>query len=351
LDLEFRISKGKNISLPIVDLQSSQVKAAEALHQAFHTVGFAYVLNHDVDYDIISRLMTTSREFFAQNLGEKNKISMAQSGLSWRGYFPPGGELTQNRPDLKEGLYFGAEHPMDHPGVINRWPMHGKNQWPEGSLEKPMRELVLSYLAELTNLGHRLMELVAFGLGLDRGYFLSRFTTDPTLLFRIFHYPKDPKAGQWGVAEHTDMGFLTILMQDDNGGLELKDRTGKWLSAQPKKGTFVINIGDMLEYWTRGIYRATPHRVKNLSGDQRLAMPFFFDPAWHSPLTPIEGSLLRPTDLAGVKPKIKERWDGLDLLKLSQEMTYGEYVWSKVKTVFPALAHDKKDNHDLQKKS
>ena len=122
---------------------------------------------------------------------------------------------------------------------------------------------------------------MALGLGLDGEWFHANLTADPLVLFRIFRYP--PEAGvvepNWGVAEHTDYGLLTILGQDDHGGLEVHAPTG-WIDAPPIPGTFVCNLGDMLERMTGGRYRSTPHRVRNRSGADRLSFPFFFDPGW-----------------------------------------------------------------------
>lgn len=257
-----------------------------------------------------------------------------------RFFFPVGGELTSGKPDQKEGMYFGRELDGAHEAVRKRLPLHGTNLWPAGKKYQAFKSTVLSYMDQLTHLGQKLMEGVALGLGLNRNYFRKRFTDDPTILFRMFNYPKhvwEADEDEWGVREHTDMGFLTILKQDDSGGLEVKTRSGQWLSAPPIKDTFVINIGDMLEVWTHGIYRATPHRVKNTGNIDRLSLPFFFDPNWNSTLEPIERSKLRAEDIAKVESGIQKRWDGLNLSTLSGKSSYGDFVWEKVKGVFPAL--------------
>ena len=117
----------------------------------------------------------------------------------------------------------------------------------------------------------------------------------------------------------------------------MRARDESWISAPPLPGTFVINIGDMLELWTHGIYQATLHRVKNSSGNDRLSFPFFYDPSWNSKLTPIDIKLLRREDLNKVPPATVRKWDGADLRAISQDSTYGEFVWNKVKGVFPEL--------------
>jgi isopenicillin N synthase-like dioxygenase len=131
----------------------------------------------------------------------------------------------------------------------------------------------------------------------------------------------------WGVGEHTDYGLLTILRQDD-AGLQVKSRSG-WIDAPLIPGSFVCNIGDMLDRLTRGIYRSTPHRVLNTSKRNRLSFPFFFDPSFDAKISPIEGLE------HGAPDDSHERWDHASLHQFSG--TYGEYLLAKVSKVFPEL--------------
>ena len=146
---------------------------------------------------------------------------------------------------------------------------------------------VLEYMAALTQLGHRLMAGLALSLNLERAYFADRYTTEPLTLFRIFSYPPPADPALWGVGEHTDYGLLTILLQDDAGGLEVKSRS-QWIAAPPVPGSFVCNIGDMLDRMTRGVFRSTPHRVRNPAPRPRLSFPFFFDPNFFARVQPID---------------------------------------------------------------
>jgi isopenicillin N synthase-like dioxygenase len=183
------------------------------------------------------------------------------------------------------------------------------------------------------------MKLLAKGLGLSPDYFAGRFEGEPTCLFRVFNYPKGLSDGSsWGVGPHTDMGFLTILAPGEQGGLQVKGRDGEFFDVHPIEGAFVLNIGDMLEYWTGGIYKATVHRVTNTADEDRLSFPFFFDPAWNANLLPIPNELLSAEDLSLVSADVKDRWDGLNLKELSSSLTYGEFVWDKIKDVFPQLS-------------
>ncbi|MEK6300897.1 MAG: 2-oxoglutarate and iron-dependent oxygenase domain-containing protein [Acidobacteriota bacterium] len=321
--------------LPIIDIApllsgtAGQHAVAEQIGLACRQAGFFYIVGHGVNEQLQLQLERCSREFFGQNLETKLGIGMAKGGKAWRGYFPVGRELTSGRPDLKEGVYFGRELSTDDPLVKAGTPMHGPNLFP-GNI--PMfRETVLAYLEAMTRLGHVLMRGIALSLGLSESYFAERYTADPLILFRIFNYPADPPlAGgeeKWGVGEHTDYGVLTILRQDGSGGLQVKSRSG-WIDAPPMPGSFVCNIGDMLDRMTGGLYRSTPHRVKNPARRDRLSFPFFFDPNYNVEVKPIEVSW--PVD-----DDREERWDRASVHEFNG--TYGEYLLSKVSRVFPEL--------------
>ena len=273
-------------------------------------------------------------EFFELKPKEKNSIRMENAGLAWRGYFSEGMEFTSDLPDRKEGLYFGIEHSKDHPEVVARTPLHGANQWP--LRPSGFKEVVESHITSVSTLGSLLLNQIGLALGLENRYFEKRFTSDPTVLFRIFNYPKSENPTEsWGVGEHTDMGFLTLLLQDSKGGLQVKLTDRTWIDAPPLEGSFIVNIGDMLELWTGGEYLATPHRVRNLSQQDRLSFPLFFDPGWHTTLEPLP----LPLKSQNLKDKntFNKRWDGLNLKALAGTMTYGEFVWKKVAHVFPHL--------------
>ncbi|MFN8051016.1 MAG: 2-oxoglutarate and iron-dependent oxygenase domain-containing protein [Acidimicrobiales bacterium] len=301
--------------VPVIDLASSDDAAvARRIDHACREHGFFVVTGHGVPAAHVDALDVAARRFFELPDSEKEPIAMRHGGLAWRGWFPLGGELTSGRPDGKEGLYFGAEL-ADGGGR----PMHGPNLFPAEPAE--LRPLVLAHLDLLTALGHRLVALLDLGFGAEGR--LSALVRDPLVLFRIFGYP--PTGEGWGVGEHTDYGLLTILHQDDTGGLEVHGRDG-WLDVAPVPGSFVCNIGDMLEKATGGVYRSTPHRVRNLTDRYRVSMPFFFDPGWDA----------RVERLADGTGESVPRWDGEDPHLF--DGSYGDYVWSRVGKVFPDLA-------------
>jgi isopenicillin N synthase-like dioxygenase len=225
---------------------------------------------------------------------------------------------------LKQGLYFGQELSGDDPRVVAGWPLHGANLFPEAVPE--LKPAVLTFMREATQAAHAIMEGVALSLGLDAQYFRRTYTANPTLLFRVFEYPAGDDAS-WGVGEHTDYGLLTLLAQDENGGLQVKTRNG-WIEAPPIEGALVCNIGDMLDRLTGGHYKSTPHRVRNVSGKSRLSFPFFFDPAFDAEIVPLPDRAARDDSA--------ERWDRANVHAFSG--TYGEYLMGKVSKVFPDLA-------------
>ena len=324
---------------PLVDASAGDAAASaagRAIDAACREVGFFSIVGHGVDPGLLERLDSHAREFFALPEAEKAQVAMPGAGRAWRGWFAVGGELTSGVPDLKEGIYFGAELPVDHPRVVAGTPLHGPNLFPERPAA--LRDDVLSYMGEMARVGQAVLAGMALALGIGRHWFVDHLTGDPTVLFRIFRYPRDPGAGargdrasQWGVGEHTDYGLVTILAQDDRGGLQVKAPTG-WVDVAPLAGSLVCNIGDMLERLTGGRYRSTPHRVRNVSGADRLSFPFFLDPSWDATVEPLP--IVDPPGDGGAA----DRWDHASVHDVTG--TYGDYLLGKVAKVFPQLAVD-----------
>jgi isopenicillin N synthase-like dioxygenase len=327
---------------PLVARAGDRSRVASEIGRACRDSGFFYISGHGVDEGLQSQLEDASRQFFAQDLPTKQEIAMDRGGRAWRGYFPVGAELTSGKADLKEGIYFGAELGPDHPRVKDGTPLHGANLFPRSVPQ--LRSALLTYMDALTQVGHALMEGIALSLGLEASYFADRYTREPLTLFRIFNYPGNPELPdeepRWGVGEHTDYGLLTILKQDDTGGLEVKSAHG-WRPAPPLPGTFLCNIGDMLDRMTAGQYRSTPHRVQNVTRRDRLSFPFFFDPNFDAAINPIvtvDATLAADDRVA--------RWDRASVHDF--EGTYGDYILAKVSRVFPQLRRDLLSERDRQ---
>ena len=327
----------ESLSVPVINVypllkkEGNKENVARKLAEACKTYGFFYVVGHGISEDLQERMEDLSAQFFALDHEEKMKIRMELGGRAWRGFFPLGDELTSSKPDMKEGLYFGSELGEEDEQVKAGLPMHGRNLFP--AAVPGLKEVVLEYMDAVRELGHRLMEGLSLSLGLDENYFHQHFTYDPLTLFRIFHYPTStPKSLEeelWGVGEHTDYGVLTILKQDRVGGLQVKTQN-QWIEAPYIEGSFICNIGDMLDRMTGGFYRSTPHRVLNRSGKSRYSYPFFFDPNFNAEVKAIDLG-----HVVAVQDDKSERWDGASVHEFSG--TYGEYVLGKVAKVFPQL--------------
>jgi len=330
------------------DAPGAGAVVAAAIDTACREVGFFYVAGHGVDVELQRRLDSLARSFFALPESEKSEIAMALAGKAWRGWFPLGAELTSGVPDAKEGLYFGAELGSGHPRVREGVPLHGQNLFPSHPAE--LRTVVLDYMTAMTRLGQSVLSAMAIALGLGRSWFSENLTSDPLILFRIFRYPPlddqvdndsrvhndDSVEGskndsQWSVGAHTDYGLLTLLAQDDLGGLQVETAQG-WIDVPPRTGTFVCNLGDMLERLTGGAYRSTPHRVRNKGTGDRLSFPFFLDPSWDAQVDRLPFTE-RPDEETAAR-----RWDHMSVHEHSG--TYGEYILNKVGKVFPDLSDE-----------
>jgi isopenicillin N synthase-like dioxygenase len=325
---------GATTHLPLIDVSVVDGSTGRAIDQACRDLGFFRIVGHDLTPHLLDRLDRAARAFFALPAESKQEVAMSRSGRAWRGWFPLGGELTSGRPDQKEGFYVGTEHAPDHPHVRAGTPLHGPNLFPAEPAD--LGPAILEALDAFTTTAVRVMQALALGLGLPATWFEEHLTADPTVLFRIFSYPPSttPDDDSWGVGEHTDYGLLTLLAQDASGGLQVYTRNG-WLDVPAEPHVLVCNLGDMLERLTGGRYRSTPHRVRNVSGRDRLSFPFFFDPTWDARVVQLPLERTPPADPG------RDRWDSADVL--AWEGTYGDYLTAKVSKVFPELFRSLED--------
>lgn len=312
---------------PLLD-RSDADGVARRIDAACRSIGFFRVTGHGIPDSALADMDRLARDFFALPVVAKAPFAMEHAGPAWRGWFPVRGELTSGIADRKEGLYVGIEHAPDHPRVVAGTPLHGTNLFPSAELGRAIG----AWLDAVRPVADALMRAIAAGLDLPPTWFEEHLTADPTVLFRIFHYPALPDnadAAEWGVGEHTDYGLLTLLAQDDLGGLQVRTPSGTWLDVPAEPGVLVCNIGDMLDRLTEGRYRSTPHRVRNVSGHSRLSFPYFFDPSWDAEVTPL------PLDGSPPADDATRRWDGSSVHAWTGR--YGDYLSAKVAKVFPDL--------------
>ena len=204
------------------------------------------------------------------------------SGLTLRGYIPMYAENVDpaNTRDFKECFDYGA-----HDDEVS--PFFGPNQMPSGL---PQFETVAEdYHSAVLALARMLIGGIALSLGLPQDYFEHR-QRKPITIQRVLRYP--PQIGrvsleEIGIGAHTDYGFLTVLSQDAVGGLQVRNRAGEWVTAPPVEGTFIVNIGDLVQTLTNDRYTSTMHRVINTSGLERYSIPFFIDLDFDAVVEPV----------------------------------------------------------------
>lgn len=250
---------------------------AEQIRQASVEIGFFYVKAHNISPELLDAVQVASKYFFSLPESLKRSILVNEAH---RGYVPFAQTTQPGRKfaDLKESFNFAFPFTADDPLVSEGKTLIGLNQWPEGELA--WRRILERYYLEIFELGQKILEAFALTLKLPTNFFRERYKS-PLVRARLLHYPPhDPTHAeeQFGAAEHTDYGAITILWQDEVGGLQVKNRSGQWIEAVPINNTFVINIGDMLERWSNHLFVSTPHRVMNRSGRERYSIPVFYDP-------------------------------------------------------------------------
>jgi isopenicillin N synthase-like dioxygenase len=289
--------------LPVIDLGplrsghgAELERVTRAIHQACTTVGFFYVTNHGIREGLLTQIVATARAFFARPEAEKRAVAARGPETNWRGWSALGTEVTKGKRDWHECIDFMTERRDDAPASAFRSPLHGKNLWPDLGPDSlaGFRTSVESYFGAMTGLGTTLLEGLSLSSGFERDFFAKQFTT-PFCILRLLHYPPQPVSDAdaeigAGIGEHTDYGCLTLLTATEPG-LSVRTPDGRWIDAPPISGTFVCNLGDALETWTYGVYKATPHRV--VASSERVSIPFFFDPNLDAVVRPIE-SLRRP---------------------------------------------------------
>jgi isopenicillin N synthase-like dioxygenase len=271
--------------LPIIDVSgltsddiADRRAVAAALRAACLRNGFFYAANTGVTRAETDGILDAARAFFALPDAVKLAVSKDKSPCG-RGYERMGGQRLEAGAqfDRKEGFMLGTDLPANDPRVLAGWPQHGANVFPE---DMPgWRATVEGYHAKLVRLAGTLMRGLALSLDVAEDYF-DDCARDAIANLRLLHYPPQPAdagADARGAGAHTDWGAITILLQDDVGGLQVHDGDDKWIDAPPIPGTFIINLGDLVPRWTNGRYRSTMHRVINRSGRERYSVPFFFD--------------------------------------------------------------------------
>ena len=285
-------------NVPIVDLAPSfsgddgaARAVARAIDEAYRRLGFMYVVGHSVPEAVIQAAFAASRAFHALPDEAKRAVAMNEWHRGYMGYatsrIVTSRVAKATRPNMSESFMVMHEVAADDPAYLAGKPLQGPNLWPA---EPPgFREAILAYVRDLQGLARHLTGLFELALGLEAGRLAPMFAR-PTTFLRLLHYPPLPESApedEFGATPHTDYGFVTLLAQDEIGGLQVQLDGKRWVPAPPVANSFVVNIADMCERLSNGRWRSTRHRVINRAGRDRYSIPFFYDMDMEAEVAPL----------------------------------------------------------------
>ncbi len=293
---------------------------AAEIDAALRSWGFLYIVNHGVPDAQITKAFGLAKALFDLPLAQKQAIDIRASRWhhGWGGVGVE--QLEDGMPgDLKESFDMGRHLELDHPLTQRGLMVYGPNQYPDIA---GWREAVDAHYELMLGLGLRMLGAVAVALDLPSDFFSSKFKNTVSVL-RFLHYPPASARttpDQLGAGAHSDYGCMTLLAQDDIGGLQVLSPDDTWIDATPVPGAFVVNIGDMMALWTNDRYRATKHRVQSAAESERYSIPFFVEPDYDTRVEVIASCLP-----AGSEPRYKP-------------VISGEYLMSRFAATYEHVA-------------
>lgn len=276
------------MSIPTIHLDDpDRERLVSSLRSACVDVGFFYLDGHGIADDLLAGVMQQSKKLFDLPVEEKRSLS---DPVMSRGYTAMEEETldprNQKKGDTKEGFYIGKDVPKDSPDY-DPSKLSGPNQWPSPNESPSMsncaefRIVMNEYRENIHRVGFRLVQMFALAIGLGDEHFFDKAFRDPMVTLRLLHYAKEtsqPKEGIFACGAHSDYGMCTLLLTDANPGLQIFTKDGQWIDVPPRPKSFVVNLGDMLERWTNGLFRSTLHRVLTSGETERYSIPCFYDP-------------------------------------------------------------------------
>ena len=276
-------------NLPIIDLapfiregtQEDRMRTARAVRSACIDIGFFYVTGHGFAAKELDDVLTQGRGFFALPLAEKMKV--LSLNVDMPGFVRTGGiDPEKNRDkvvDIKERFSLTREL---QPGEQVRDDFRiGRSQWPARELLPAFEPTMKDYIARLHRVCEALNHAFALSLDLSEDHFDELYRRPDMSLMLNFYPPVDPaklQSTQWSFSPHADYTAFTVLLQDSSGGLQARNSAGEWIDVTPKQGTFVVNVGNLLERWTNDLYSSTLHRALHVGNDPRISAAFFVYP-------------------------------------------------------------------------
>ena len=279
--------------LDLIALDARDPQALNRLRHAAEEIGFLTLSNTGISAAQVHHVIATYRAFFHLPKDEKAEVDMALTGAN-RGWGRAGSEQVDPtaNPDFKQVFDTGFELTQGDPWLGQGLSVYAPNRWPTRPAD--FKSVITAYYKEACAVAMRLLGAIACAIGADERYFDDAFAR-PMALLRGNFYPARPDwAGRkdFGIAPHTDYGCLTLLATDGQKGLDVQLRDGTWQAVQAPVGKFVINFGEMLEIWTSGQVRATPHRVIG-GAAERLSVPLFFNPSYDTNIAPVTSGEVR----------------------------------------------------------
>ena len=265
------------IEVPVIDVDHfKQDNWLEALDHACRHWGCFQIVNHTVDDSLARSTLQQTAGFFALPQAEKLEIERTEEN-AW-GFFDR--ELTKNVRDWKEIFDYGP--------AVQDGPMSGSvPQWPQGRPE--FRSRMEAFYTACEGIASELLAAMSVNLGMPKAHLAGCFGAEQTSFLRLNYYPRCAEPDEHlGISHHTDAGALTVLLQDDQPGLQF-EHDGRWVTVEPRPGALVINIGDILQVWSNDRYRAPLHRVLANAERARYSAPFFYNPSYQTDYAPLPG--------------------------------------------------------------
>ncbi len=298
-------------AIPVIDIgalfstnEAERRAVAQEIGKACEDVGFFYIRNHGVPQTLIDKAYAQSAAFHHSpiELRERVHVRNSQGNRGWLpstlDYEDPDPELYRlspapedprddhlGHPRLHQAFDSSIEIAHDDPDYLAGNLMLVPNQWPDWL--PGFREDVQSYYAAVTNVGNQLFRAFAMALGLPETFFIEK-ATKPSSQLRLLHYPPNDRPmdrQNLGIGAHSDFECFTIL-NTSGPGLQVMNSADEWVEAPPLPGCFIVNIGDLIEGWTNGLFKATQHRVVN-TGVERYSLPLFFAVDYHTVVEPL----------------------------------------------------------------
>ncbi len=338
--------------LPVIDLKpwfsgdrQQRLELCRQIRQVCHEIGFFYVINHGIPLLASEAYLAMLKDFFALPSSIKTDIDKQRSP-QFRGWEQLGSELTNNEIDHREQIDIGLERDAIPDPDPYYMALVGPNQWPPEAALPGFRKTVSDYFSHLSGLSRQIRRMMSLALGLDELHIEQVFGENPSPYLKLIRYPQTLDGGQ-GVGVHKDSGFLTLLLQDENPGLEAQANDDTWYPVDPIPGSLVVNTGELLQLVTHNYFIATPHRVVNKAGRERYSSAFFYSPDLNAVLEPLPLGL---DCIDQVKASPRHRSEGLmasraemaagigGMASRVRPVVFGEKYWQRWVRSYPEIA-------------